>query len=309
VRGFYAQFKVSGDNNRFYDFALQGDVTSRDDSSGDNGFDGPAGSGSRLENVWIEHLKSGWWVGKGNYSGVPTQALTDGLVVHGARIRDTFADGINFCNGTKNSVVEQSHLRNTGDDSLAAWSPTFDGIADENNVFRFNTVQTPWRANCLAIYGGTDNKIEDNVCADPVLYPGILIASTAAFSPYPFRGITIVARNTLTRAGGPMYSQAHGALKILADGTAVDNVRVSHMNIDDSTYSGIHIQGPNQITGLTFDNVTVKGAGTVGILVNGNAQGSAQATNVIVTGAVDAGLDNSSASTFRFDRLSGNTGW
>ncbi len=73
----------------------------------------------------------------------------DGLLVHGARVRDTFADGINFCNGTKNSVIEQSTARNTGDDGFASWA--FAGAGDPpnaGNVFRFDTVQVPWRANC-----------------------------------------------------------------------------------------------------------------------------------------------------------------
>jgi hypothetical protein len=216
LQGHNAQFKVSGDHNRFYDFAIVGDIDTRDDMKGDNGFDGPAGVGSRLENVWIEHTKCGYWVGKGAFAGTPTHALTDGLVIAGARIRNTFADGVNFCNGTSNSVVEQSHFRNTGDDSLAAWSPTFDGTPDTNNTFRFNTVQSPWRATCFAIYGGKDNRIEDNVCADTVEYPGVFLASTAAFSPYPFDGTTSVQRTALTRAGGPMYGQGHGALKLFA---------------------------------------------------------------------------------------------
>jgi hypothetical protein len=306
LTGKLAQFKVSGNNSQFYDFAVFGEVDARHDNLGENAFDGPAGTGSRMENVWIEHQKCGWWVGMGS-SGVPSAPLTDGLVIHGVRIRNTFADGVNFCNGTANSVVEQSHFRNTGDDSIATWSPTFAGPAGSKNTFRFNTIQGPWRANCLALYGGKDMAIEDNVCADPVVYPGIMIATTGAFSPHPFSGTTVVQRNTLTRAGGPMYNQEHGALKIFADSLAISNVQIKDMLIEDSTFSAIHFQGPAAVGGVSFADVQVKGAGTVGILINANATGSASATNLVVTG-VATGLKNDSAS-LTFTKGTGCTGW
>jgi hypothetical protein len=309
LHGFWAQFKVSGNNNQFYDFAITGDVTSRDDQKGYNGFDGPAGTGSRLENVWIEHEKVGWWVGKGAYNGVPTQPLTDGLVIHGVRIRNTYADGVNFANGTSNSVVEQSHFRNTGDDSIATWSYTQDGPPCVNNTFRFNTVQNVWRATCLAIYGGKDHKIEDNLCADTYNYPGIFLSTTAGFQPWPFDGTTTVARNTLTRAGGPHYGYSHGAFKVFSDFSPVHGVQVSDLQIDDSTFYGIHFEGSQAVSQFQFDGVQINGYGTAGMWVTSNARGSVQANNVVVTGPLNKGLQNDAQSAFSFQRGSGDTGW
>lgn len=61
------------------------------------------------------------------------------------RIRDTYADGINFANGTRNSTVYNSSFRNTGDDALAVWSSKYvkDTSVDigHDNHFRNNTVQ------------------------------------------------------------------------------------------------------------------------------------------------------------------------
>jgi hypothetical protein len=307
LHGASAQFKVSGNDNKFHDFALFGEVTARHDDKGENGFDGPAGTGSRLENIWIEHEKCGYWVGKGAYPGAPDKALTDGLVIHGIRVRDTFADGVNLCNGTRGSVVEQSHFRNTGDDAIAFWSPSFDGIADENNIARFNTVQLPWRANCFAIYGGKDGTIEDSVCADTAEYPGVLISS--GFSSRPFDGTTRVQRTTLTRAGGSMYNQEHGALKLFADQGPITNLVVQDLIIADPTYSGIHVQGPNPVTGSSLDGVQVSGAGAAGILINSNAQGGAQASNVTVTGSAKAALQNDAPGAWTFQKGAGNAGW
>ncbi len=309
IQGFGAQFAVSGSHNQFYDFALFGDVTYRDDSQGWQGFDGPAGTGSRLENVWIEHQTVGWWVGKGGFIGQVTQALTDGLVIHGARIRDTYADGVNFADATKNSVVEQSSFRNTGDDSIATWSFSADGpLPASNNVFRFNTIQTVWRANCIAVYGGQDNRIEDNTCADTSNYPGLMISTT--FSAMPFTGMTTAQRNTLTRAGGMHYNnQEFGALRFMADTQSISNVTVKDLIIDNPTFSGIQFGGSHNVSGVTIDNVTVSNYGKSGIRINSESHGSAMASNVTVSGSLNQGMQNDAPSAFQLQRGNGNTGW
>ncbi len=309
IQGFGAQFVVSGNNNQFYDFALFGDVTYRDDTQGWQGFDGPAGTGSRLENIWIEHQTVGYWVGKGGFIGQVTQALTDGLVIHGARIRDTYADGVNFADATKNSVVEQSSFRNTGDDSLATWSFSADGpLPASNNVFRFNTVQTVWRANCIAVYGGQDNRIEDNTCADTSNYPGLMISTT--FSAIPFTGMTTAQRNTLTRAGGMHYNnQEFGALRFMADTQPISNVTVKDLTILSPTFSGIQFGGSQNVSGVTIDNVTVSNYGKSGIRINSESHGSAMANNVTVSGPLNQGMQNDAPSAFQLQRGSGNAGW
>lgn len=308
LKGFGAQFAVSGNNNQFYDFAVFGDVTYRDDTKGWQGFDGPAGTGSRMENVWIEHETAGWWVGKGAFVGQVTQPLTTGLVVHGVRIRDTYADGVNFADATKDSIVEQSSFRNTGDDSIATWSYTADGPAPcDGNVFRFNTVQAVWRANCLAIYGGSNNSMQDNTCADTSNYPGLLLSTT--FSAIAFSGMTTVERNTLTRAGGPHYGQQFGALRVFADTAPVSGVNVSDIDIVSPTFSGIHFGGAQQASGITMSGVHVSDYGTVGVWVSSEAHGSAEMDNVTVTGALNKGLQNDAPNAFTLNRGSGDTGW
>ncbi|HEX3696517.1 MAG TPA: glycosyl hydrolase family 28-related protein [Polyangia bacterium] len=306
LHGAWAQFKVSGNNNRFYDFAVFGDVVFRNDQTGNNGFLGSAGTGSRLENVWIEHEKVGWWLGK-NFAGPVTQTLTDGLVVHGVRIRDTMADGINFTDATRNSVVEQSHFRNTGDDAVATWSFAANGPADcQNNTFQFNTVQAVWRATCFATYGGHAMIIQDNLCADTSNYPGIMISTT--FGAIPPSGVTTVARNTIIQGGGPHYQQEFGAFRLFADQSPIASVQVSDLLIEDPTYSGIHFGGAQAATGVSLTNIEVKSAGTQGIWITSEARGSAQASGVTVDGAPAGGLQND-ASDFSLQKGTGNAGW
>ena len=297
IQGFYARFNCVGDHCRFADFAILGETILRDDKSPENGFNGSAGTGSWLENIWVEHTKVGFWVSGG----------TNGLVIRNSRFRNLFADGINFCNGTSNSLVENSHFRNTGDDALASWSPKGDPV-NTGNVFRFNTIQVPWRANCLAIYGGKDNRIENNLCYDVVTYPGILIAQQ--FGSNPFDGSTIVQHNSLIRTGGPMFKLKHGALKIWADQGEIKGLVVRDLVIEDATFSGIQIEGSYPITSAVFDHIDVKGAGEYGILLQSNVAGDATFSFVTVSGSVkDAILNNAPKLLFKFTLGEGNSGW
>ena len=306
IEGASARFVCGGTGCQIQDLALSGEVVLRDDSNSISGISGVFGTGSALQNVWVEHFTTGAWI------GVNGNTPASGLLVHGARIRDTFADGINFCNGTSNSIIEQSTTRNTGDDGFASWA--FAGAGDApntNNVFRFDTVQVPWRANCFAIYGGTGNAVQDSTCADVVTYPGVFVDQE--FNSHPFGGTTTIARDTIVRSGGLMFGQNWGALTLSGHDSAlpITGVSVSDVEIDDATYAGILFIGPNDaIDGATLTDVTVTGPATYGISVAASATGSATATNVVVTGAAMGGLDDEApASAWTFTRQSGDTGW
>jgi hypothetical protein len=255
----------------YRDLAIFGESKARaEETQGpQKAFAGPLGNGSLIENVWIEHKVAAIWVGNDPpHQAAPTQNLT----IRNCRIRNTYADGVNFDNGTSNSLVEHTHFRNTGDDAVALWSikwtdwvreMTFrfgEGIippdarnapdqgVGHGNVFRHLTVQMPWRANCYAAYGGNDNVFEDSICEDVLTYPGILIDHE--FSPYPFGPALTVFRNiSLARAGGQMFLEntgnpwRHGALKLYLREGDVNDILVENVEIIDPTYSGIEFRG------------------------------------------------------------------
>ncbi len=300
LQGFYARFNCNGDNCRYYDFAILGETIDRNDDSPENGFNNGAGTGSVLENIWVEHTKVGYWVGPG---------LTNGLIIRNSRFRDLFADGVNFASGTSNSLVENSHFRNTGDDALASWSLQQGQIVNTNNVFRFNTVQLPWRANCFAIYGGQDNKVEDNQCYDTVTYPGIYIAQS--FNSAPFAGVTSVQRNSLIRAGGPMYHQEYGALKIRAEqGPIAGELIIKDLLIEAPTFAGLEIEGNYPVQAATFENIQIQGAGTQGILIRSSASGQATFKEVAVSdSAKEALLNYAPDRFFKLVKDNSNSGW
>jgi hypothetical protein len=304
IQGAGAQFTCGGSGCQFSDFSLFGAVTVRDDTNSIHALGGTFGTGSRLTDIWLEHYTTGPWVGVGN------GAMTNGLMVHGCRFRDLFADGINLNDGTSNSIVEDTNARNTGDDAFASWAVLTSGDVT-NNVFRFDTAQLPWRANCFSIYGGTSNSIEDSVCADTITYPGILIDQ--GFGSHPFGGTTLVARDTLLRAGGNAFGTQWGALTISGSeaSSPITGVQVQDLSIENATFSGLYVVGPKDaIDGLSLTDVTIQSPGTDGMFIDPTAVGSATTTSVVVTGPGSGqGLNNQAPSSFSIGRGSGDSGW
>ncbi|WP_371779120.1 glycosyl hydrolase family 28-related protein [Streptosporangium subroseum] len=287
-------FFATGSGVQVADLTIAGDVRYRDDANFDTGIEGNFGSGSLVHNVWMEHVKVGMWIDSG----------TDGLYVAGVRIRDTFADGVNIHANVRNTRFDQSAVRNTGDDGLAMFSQ---GSPVTNSAFTFNTVSLPLLANTVGIYGGTGNRVEDNLLSDTVTGSSGIAISTR-FSPVPFSGTTSVQRNTLSRTGGfePNWGSQLGALWIYADTADITApVLVRDLTIVDSTYQAILLSYQKTITNLTLDHITVTGTG--GYAIEANAAGNATANYVTVTGATSGGLNNLTGYTFV--RGPGNSGW
>nr|BFF21615.1 hypothetical protein GCM10025730_51360 [Promicromonospora thailandica] len=207
---------------------------------------GRFGTDTKISNVWIEHANVAVWVGR-DYSNIPELwGPADGLELSGMRIRNTYADGVNFSNGTRNSLVVNSSFRNTGDDALAVWANPY--VKDRNvdighdNAFRNNTVQLPWRANGIAIYGGYDNSIENNLVYDTMNYPGIMLATD--HDPLPFSGTTLIANNGLYRTGGAFWNedQEFGAITLFPQTHDIVGVTIRDTDVVDSTYDGIQFK-------------------------------------------------------------------
>ncbi len=287
-------FFATGSNVTIADLMIDGDVRYRDDANFHAALEGNFGTGSLIQNVWVERTKVGLWADDG----------TDGLLALGLRIRNTFADGVNFNGNVRDTSVAQSVIRNTGDDALAMWSQ---GSPVTRGSFTHNTVQVPLLGNGVGIYGGTSNRAEDNTVSD-TLTASAGIAVGTRFNPVPLSGDTLIQRNTLVRTGGlePNWNSQLGALWIYADTADITSpVIVRDVEIRDSTYAGILVSWQRRVDNVTFDRVTVNGAGTYGIEVN--AAGRGQFSYVTVAGAASGGL--SLTGGFEVVRGPGNSGF
>ncbi|PRH77189.1 APHP domain-containing protein [Streptomyces solincola] len=298
-------------NTQISDIAIFGSGTIRGgdgNHEGGVGLNGRFGKGTKITNVWIEHANVGVWAGR-DYSNIPELwGPGDGLEFSGVRVRNTYADGINFANGTRNSTVYNSSFRNTGDDALAVWASKYvkDTSVDvgSNNAFRNNTIQLPWRANGIAVYGGFGNKIENNVIADTMNYPGIMLATD--HDPLPFSGQTLIAGNALHRTGGAFWNedQEFGAITLFAQGQDIPGVTIRDTEILDSTYDGIQFKtGGGSMPNVKVENVRIdKSNNGSGILAMSGARGSATLSNVTITNSADGDVRTEPGSQFVINR-------
>lgn len=286
-----AKFMGHGGKVEVYDLLIDGGINVRDDEAITNAFHGAFGPGSVIQHVWIEHTKAGLWLTQ----PIGEAARTNGLYMMGLRIRNLMADGINFAVGTGNSMMEQSDIRYPGDDGIAMWSFTDPKLGEVNgtertpsvnNTARFNTVTLPWLADNIVVFGGKDNKVQDNLVKDTVTN-GAGIAVSTRFNAEPFEGTTVVERNTLIRTGSydTGYGVSLGALWLFAGESNMNGKIVVRDNVTkDSTYSGLIAHGDFAMNDVLLQNLVIDGAGTHGVDVTPNLKGSATVENVIVRG-------------------------
>ncbi len=263
---------------KLYDFAIIGQVDARVDCDQSNAIGGALGGGSVVQNLWLQHTKVGLWL----------DGPFDGLTVTGNRILDQTADGLNLHQGISNVTVTNNFLRNTGDDGLAMWS---EHDADHHNTFSFNTVLLPILANNIAIYGGHDNTVSDNVVADNQDQGGGLHIANR-FSAVPLSGTTTVARNTAIRTGVLDSNWQFGVGALWFDGrdsAITGRVDVTDLDLQDNNYEAIQfIDGAT--TDVHFTNVRISGAGTFAWQLQSKPSGSVK--NVVATGVGRAGVYN-----------------
>ena len=313
--GFYGKYVDDGGSSNVHlsNFAIEGDVRERIDTDQVNGVGG-ALSDSTIDGLYIHHTKVGLW-----FDG-PMNNLT----VRNTIVADVIADGINFRRGVTNSRVENSFFRNTGDDGMAMWSHNVSTVAtdeDANNVFDHNTVQTPTLANGIAVYGGRDNTVSNNVVADPIR-EGSGLHAGQRFSSTPFAGYLKFTNNTTVRAGTfeLNWNIGLGAIWLFAlEGSLNADIQVTGDNFLQSTYNAIMlvsdwpVKDLYTITNVHFKDIKVDGTGTS--VVSGRAAGSASFENVDARNVGAVGVNNcgsfhftAAGSEFSLTDLGGNDG-
>jgi hypothetical protein len=315
--GFYGRAATASDgreaaaggstNVRLSGFAIEGDVRERIDTDQVNGVGG-AMSNSTIDGLYIHHTKVGLW-----FDGPMTNTkISNNIIV------DQIADGLNFHVGVTKSTVANNVVRNSGDDGLAMWA---EKTTNANNTFDHNTVQTPVLANGIAIYGGTDNTVSNNLIADPIREgSGIQVGSR--FGAEPFAGHLWITNNTVVRGGTYElnWNIGLGAIWFYALERTIDaNIQVVGDNFLDSTYNAIMlvsdwpVRNDVKITNVHFKDIKIDGTGTSA--VSARVAGSASFENVDVRGVGWAGVNNcgsfnfpATGSEFSLTDLGGNDG-
>ncbi|MEU5704532.1 discoidin domain-containing protein [Streptomyces aurantiacus] len=256
--GFRAENSAKGSS--FRNFAYFGNYTSRIDGPG-KVFDFANVSDMVIDNTWTEHMICLYW-----------GANTDRVTISDARIRNTFADGINMTNGSTDNRVVNNESRASGDDSFALFSAIDAGGADmKDNLYENLTSILTWRAAGVAVYGGYDNTFRNIHIADTLVYSGITISSLDF--GYPMNGFgtspTTVENVSVVRSGGHFWgNQTFPGIWLFSASKVFQGIRVNDVDIVDPTYSGIMFQTQydsggrpiNPIKDTVLTDISISGA-------------------------------------------------
>ena len=226
------------------------------------GFMGTYGNGSSIHDIWEEHFECGFWIG--GYDAPYPVDVTRNLTISNCRIRNNYADGVNFCIGTSGSTVTQCSLRNNGDDALAMWpaSDVQGSVQERNNTFSNNTIENNWRAGSIAIFGGTGHQVHHNYIKDGVAGSGIRFTNDFAGFGFEYPGdVTHFYENTVENCGTSydLWNQMRGAIEFFA-GSGIFNLQFDNTTVLNSQRDAIRISGSN-LHDIVFTNTTINGTG------------------------------------------------
>lgn len=232
------RLRGKGSSIMLSDFSIDGALRYRNDKEDNDGIVGAFGEHSEIRNIWIEHTKVGIWVEN-----------SSGLKVKGCRMRNTIADGLNFCVGMYSSVVRNCSTRGTGDDGFAIWPAVFGKqvYSPGYNQIIECTAQLPWLANGAAVYGGESNSISNCLFTDITQGSGILISTTFPTENNKginnnFSGITRVDSCTISGSGGFDHEwDWRGAVEICTDKRVINGLEISNLRIENSLSNAVRV--------------------------------------------------------------------
>lgn len=273
----------TGSDIHLADFAISGRLNYRSDKESNDGITGSYGENSTISGLWIEHTKVGMWIEN-----------SDHLVISGCRMRNTLADGINFCVGMAHSVIRNCTARGTGDDCFAMWPAVYkkQEFLPGFNLVIHCTAQLPYLANGGAIYGGDSNAIKDCSFTDISQGSAILISTTfPTGNPEKainnnFSGTTVIRDCEIKRSGGFDHEwDWRGAAEICLDKRSISGIELEDVTIEQSLSNGLSVVAKNmdghvgtlsnavlQHVNITGYSVAVKGR--YGLFISREAHGA-----------------------------------
>ncbi|MES1219981.1 MAG: glycosyl hydrolase family 28-related protein [Bacteroidota bacterium] len=255
------RLKGNGSNIHLADLSIIGKLNYRSDKEANDGIVGSFGSNSTIERIWIEHTKVGMWIEN-----------STNLKIRGCRLRNTLADGINFCVGMAHSTIEDCTARGTGDDCFAFWPAVFahQQFKPGYNLISHCTAQLPFLANGAAIYGGASNSIKDCRFVDISQGSAILISTTFPTETKDgsvnnnFSGTTVISNCAITASGGFDHEwDWRAAIEICLDRRNISGVEINDVQIENSLSNGLSIVAKNEtgkigvLSGTTLQNVNI----------------------------------------------------
>jgi len=224
-----------------------------------------SGTNWLVDKVWIQHVTSAFWCGGLNGT------------VRNSRMLSIWSDGGNFNNfdaqGGKgiNLTYSNNFIRGSGDDAMAINASDDNGHMPMSNIkYVSNTSISAYGGKGIAVYGGSNLTITNNLIMDSPRYAGVAIgffSQTAAITN------ALVQGNVLLRCGGNEYNLHSPALELGTDETTVPDKGINFIGntITDPIFGGVTVKN---CTSLNFQNNTITHPSLDGITVKSSAVGN-----------------------------------
>jgi hypothetical protein len=276
------RLKGAGSNIHLADFAIIGKLNYRSDKEANDGIVGSYGENSTISRLWIEHTKVGMWTEN-----------SKNLHITGCRMRNTNADGINFCVGMTESTIENCTARGTGDDCFAIWPTTFlkQVFSPGHNLIIHCTAQVPFLANGIAVYGGESNKVESCSIVDISQGSAILISTTFPTESKDksinnnFSGTTVIEDCDIKTSGGFDHEwDWRAAVEVCVDKRSISGLEISNLDIVNSLSDAFNVIAKNEyekiglLSNTTLQHINISNFGLgvkgYGLFINSGAHGS-----------------------------------
>jgi hypothetical protein len=273
----------TGSDIHLSDFAITGRLNYRSDKESNDGITGSYGENSTISRLWIEHTKVGMWIENSSQ-----------LTITGCRMRNTLADGINFCVGMAHSTIRDCTARGTGDDCFAMWPTVYkkQEFSPGYNLVVHCTAQLPYLANGAAIYGGDSNAVRDCSFTDISQGSAILISTTFPTESRDksinnnFSGTTVIRDCYITNSGGFDHEwDWRAAVEICLDKRSISGIELDSLTIENSLSNGLSVVAKNTdgnigaLTDAILQNVKITTYGIAvkgkhGLFISGEAHGA-----------------------------------
>ncbi|MEQ8472150.1 MAG: sugar-binding protein [Marinoscillum sp.] len=232
---------------------------------GYKGIFGTWGSYSVIKNVWVEHFETGMWFADYDWAveGASQPDITNNLLVTNARIRNNYADGVNFAEGSNNCTVEHTNIRNSGDDGFAVWSSDAfgHGTPGSNNTLQFSTVENVWRAGGVAFHGADGHGVNHVLIRDGRGCAGIRFTDTFPGFKFLQNNQSVMSNITIINHGTTydLFNEEIGAI-YLSGAAGLWNVYWEDIDLINSQRHAITLEGgPYQ--NIEFHSLKVDGTG------------------------------------------------
>lgn len=231
---------------------------------GYKGIFGTWGSNCVIKNVWVEHFETGMWFADYDFAteGAP-QDITSNLLITNARIRNNYADGVNFAEGSNHCTVEHTNIRNSGDDGFAVWSSDNwgHGVPGTHNVLQYSTVENVWRAGGVAFHGADGHGVNHVLIRDGRGCAGIRFTDTFPGFKFLQNNQSVMSNITIINHGTTydLFNEEIGAI-YLSGAAGLFNVYWEDIDIIDSQRHAITLEGgPYQ--NIEFHSLKIDGTG------------------------------------------------